>query len=44
MVWPWWERIGCAAMHENGRSFTRLVFFDPGTKGPDGLANVANAK
>lgn len=31
-------------MHENGRRFTRLVFFDPGTKGPDGLANVANAQ
>ena len=31
-------------MHENGRSFTRLVFFDTGTKGPDGLTNVANAQ
>ena len=38
------ERIGCAAMLENGRSFTGLVFFDPGTKGPDCLANVANAQ
>ena len=31
-------------MLENGRSLTGLVFFDPGTKGPDALANVVNVQ